>query len=433
MNAEGTVNTNVAPSATPQAIPTVTMREKPVNSSPFNEAYKPYLAWASGLLIVVFLVIAILNWLRSRKRGERAVDVFRITNQPQTMFHYIGATILRHSVEYAFFVLLPLLVGIVAGIDLLSFLGLWGFLITTIGAFYAARADYSSTYALVEARKTYLSVINFADDLKSFIEKIKHDLDIITGDVTIKFLTVIPAFGTVGLEEYYADMKRFGAYREFHEYLADKVALSPRSNLDILTHNGPQTVDWIFNILNTGAKTNNQRTPEKLQALLQKTADLYLEQKKYVRELVGRWGPDKVRWRVWDTEKILGANNQPITSIPFQFLTVQHGRNRKVYFLFSGAYLYEFIFKSINVPVDMGALVALTKGYYIDRDEELLNIFLAIFDGLFEPLSYDMRLDQIDVNYPNRIDSVGGYENYSIDIEEKYTGYVRSRAASPQG
>jgi hypothetical protein len=175
--------------------------------------------------IVIALLFGITGVIYRRRKGGEQTDQLYITEEPKNLFHYISATFKKHSPEYLVFIALPLIVGHALNVNLLSLLALWGILVTVLGAFYAARADYSSSNAFSEAtksheeaKKTYLAVVNFAENLESFIEIVKHDLQKIEGDVTLKFLTVIPAFGTIGLKKYYDDMKRLDAtYVDFPE------------------------------------------------------------------------------------------------------------------------------------------------------------------------------------------------------------------------
>jgi len=391
------------------------------------------------IVIIIACVIgalaigAIMRWLWLKRKNQiKFCDYLRIVKLPKTMFHYIISTFYRHSLEYFAFVAVPLILGISLRKSLLSLWAIWGFMVTTMSAFYAARADYSSNAALMssndafaEARKTYLSVLNFADDMKSFIERVKHDLSLMEGDITVRFLTVIPAFGSVGLREYYNDMKMLGAYKEFHLYLAEKIKSSEGSKLKILTHGGRQTVDWIFNILQAGNRGSEQQS--QIPQVVKDTKKLYLEQKKYVRDMIGGYGEDNLDWRIWNTQKIPKLECTSPISIPFQFLLVKHGTYEKVYFLFSGSYLYEFILKSVDIEVDMSSLVTLTKGYYIDQDKQLLGIFDKIFESLFKNMEQLNHTKDIDNIYGNEISITYDSQNYDIDITEEYTQYNKSK------
>jgi hypothetical protein len=395
------------PSPSPSQTISVTSQREFGGFPKMEAADFPPAVWAVTILLVVVSIVCFISWaFGSRKKGVSFSTHRRIKEQPQTLFNYIVSTVYRHSLEYVFLVAAPLAVGLLFKFNVLSLIGLWGFLITTVSAFYAARADWSSNQAFIqaansyeEAKRTYMAVVNFAENLESFIEKVMLDLKSIQGDVQIKFLTVLPAFGTVGLKQYYDNMKRIGPYIEFHEYLRQRIGEGDNSSLQILTHKGTETAQWILNILSATKKGPTLPTTQQLQ---QETKDFYAEQKKYARDLVGTWGIRKVDWRVWDTDRLEKLRGQPPISIPFQFLIVTSGVYQKVYFLFSGSFFYDSVFKAIDVPIDMGSLVMFTKGYYVERDEQVISIFDKIFTSLFEPMNA-LVYSQLDAAYPNTV------------------------------
>jgi hypothetical protein len=197
---------------------------------------------------------------------------------------------------------------------------------------------------------------------------------------------------------------------DFHNFLSNRIT-SGNSKLSILTHNGAQTADWIFDVLSATKTNGTQQTPS--QEILDETKLHYLDQKKYVESLITKWGVAKLELRVWDITKLPNLQTQGPVSIPFQFLIVQHGSHRKVYFLFSGSYFYDFIFRAVNVPVDMGELVTLTKGYFVDKDEKLINIFVNIFDSLFAPMDL-LLYNSLQTHYPDKVTVTSNNQGYTI-------------------
>jgi len=347
--------------------------------------------------------------------------------EPKTILGYFISTVRQHPWDYCSFMVVPFLLWLILRIREFSILSVWAFLITTLGAFYATKAERSSSKALkasndarVVAEQTRDSVIHFADDLESFVNRVKSDLDRIPAGIPInvKFLTVIPAFGSVGLEEYYSDMKkRHSNYKTFHEDLIEKIKDS-KGKLEILTHNGKQTMKWLSSVMQAQANKSSENIENDVKELEQLKL-FYLEQKKYVRKLLGDCEPDHLDLRIWKSQR-----NSALQAIPFQFLILSHGGDdAKVYFLFSGSYLYESIFKMIKVPVGIEELLTLTKGYYVNT-VKISNVFKNIFDALFDAASKNkLTIQNITKNYANIQEFKYIDKDKQIDITEEYKKY----------
>ena len=347
-----------------------------------------------GIIIftIIILSVAKLKFIKHK----------HIEYKPQTTFNYICSTFINHYLEYIAFFGLPLFLGTVLKIDILNLWAIWGFLLTTLSAFYAARADYSSNKAMVEAKRTYNTVVQFADSLEMFIDKVIYELlEYVKHEdkISIKFLTVIPVFGTVGLEEIYTERKKYEAtFKEFHQHLCQLVQeqLAKRRpwNIEILTHQEKQTKEWLTNIYSTTIKNTSE--------LNKKVDNKYKEQKEFVKYYAKELTPSCRRMRFWEPSLLPNIENleDKNPKIPFQFLLIkkfvsfekEDSINRniddfnerlsqgllKMFFLFSGDFLYDFVFKILQGKLNMTKLQQLTKGYYTD-DQELLKIFNNIF------------------------------------------------------
>jgi hypothetical protein len=348
------------------------------------------------IVLVVLLAIAIFFILKDP-------DLFRIRTQPKTSLHYLWETIKRHFVEYLI-IGGVFTIGSMLGISSLAAVALWGFLITTLGAFYAARADYSSNQALIEAKGTYNAVVQFADSLEMFNDKVRHELSEYAKreeHISIKFLTVIPAFGGVGLEGTYSNKRQYDpGYESFPEFVCNLVQRQLSSNrkwnIEILTHDSIQAKEWLTNIYDATKTSNADRD--------RKVAEKYQEQRNFVEKFA-----DKIiisnyrRMRFWKASKLpnydkVQRDNESL-KIPFQFLLVKRFLDLEkedeidrsvsvlvesdkqllgLFFLFSGDFLYDYVFKILQETVPMTELQQLTKGYYT-QDIKLLKIFSNIF------------------------------------------------------
>ena len=383
-----------------------------------------------AIAAITFFAVLFILFLGEIGRWKKIKfkDYFSISNEPQTIFHYLIFTLKQHKVAYLAFIVIPLSIACVFKASELQVLVVWGVLITTIGAFYA-------TKAFEKSEETLSAVIHFAQDFRSFIRIVRYDLERITdAPIHAKFLTVIPAFGSVGEEE-----------KEFHNDLRNKISTSS-GKLKILTHNGLQTAEWYSKVLRAQAGVD-----PKDETITEKLKTFYSEQKEYVKKTIGGMGPDYLVWRIWNHEKISSfkitkqslenlksegvpdgvlkelqslknrkitgkeafldilrekigdeqtgnfdelilkhaKTNQPPISIPFQFLILSHGQDKKVYFLFSGSYLFDFLF---GLDIDMEHLIMLAKGYYDETD--LADVYDKMFVSLFSKMD---RLDHTNI------------------------------------
>ncbi|MGD0539411.1 MAG: hypothetical protein ABSC03_17405 [Verrucomicrobiota bacterium] len=345
----------------------------------------------STFMAVALVVLTIVLIARVRAKKGRAFWRFKpsaIENRAEakTIVDYIKIIAVEHWVEYLVIVFIPVILALLMQNTITLLVGLWGLLITTLSAFYSHRADYFSNKALRAANQTYNAVINFAENLEQFVERVKHDLGRMHGPVKIKFLTIIPAFGAVGLRDYYSEMKGLqNDYQDFHSFLARKLAEHEESKIEILTYDGVDTEKWIYEIIRT---TRGNITPTNKNTIEAEVKELYAVQREYALHMIGLYGGAKLDWRIWNTNQLPKMTGKPKQAIPFQFLIVQHLNETRLYFLFSGSFFYDFVFQAVEVPVAMTSLVMLTKGYYVHDDGELIPIFRAIFDSLFTPMNH---------------------------------------------
>jgi len=354
-----------------------------------------------AFLIVFFLIIFLLTRLGWVKHAI-------ITNDPSSIFHYLLDTVRKHWIAYLVFSLLPLLLGVVFKINVLNIFGILGFLLTSLSAFYATKAERASTRAFDEARRTYNTVVEFADSLEMFNDNVRYRLEELTKRnerISLKFLTVIPAFGAVGLEDVYLKRRLTDPlYLDFPRFLCmlvqSQVSREKFWNIEILTHNHTHVSLWLENIYEASIVDTVQR--------IKKVQNEYKEQRTFVQEFADRlvtshyrrmrfWEPRPATLANYDKLQETGANGP---RIPFQFLLVKRyvdfanedavARTEddfnavlqqdllRVFFLFSGDFLYDFVFKVLDGKVQMSQLQQLTKGYYTD-DPALLKIFNNIF------------------------------------------------------
>jgi hypothetical protein len=367
--------------------------------------------WVLGVVSTVALII--ITVVIAAKLSSHKPKV--ITDDPASLFHYLADTIRKHWCAYLVFSGLPLLFGIVFKINVLNIFGIWGFLVTSLSAFYATKADVSagkartaSEDALNEAKRTYNAVVEFADSLEMFNDNVRYRLEEIAKRderISVKFLTVIPAFGAVGLDKIYEKRRLNGQiYSDFPRFLCklvqDQVAKNKFWNVEFLTHNHAHVKLWLKNIYEASESDQNDRTV--------KIDVKYAEQKEFVKEFSDNLViPHYRRMRFWEPRQDTLPNFDQLQQggsnglkIPFQFLLVKRYVDfdkedevprtvddfntvllqdlLRVFFLFSGDFLYDFVFKVLQGKVDMSRLQQLTKGYYSD-DPELLKVFNNIF------------------------------------------------------
>jgi hypothetical protein len=367
-------------------------------------------------LLIVLVSTLIIIWKKKQqfdlKPFQPKKDIS--SEKPETLGRYFLLVLTNHTSAYLITVALPLFLSLFFEKAIFALFALWGFLITTLGAFYAHRADFSSNKALEasnraydEAVRTRNAVVHFADSLEMFSSKVRSELKYheTKGDkLSIKFLTVNPAFGHVGMGPTY---QRLEEDELFHDFLFNIVNSNNDWNIEMLTHTGEQAREWLTNILS--ATDQNQAN---VQA---KVDRLYSEQASFIEALADRMAPIKRKIKFWNPLKLPNIaelhhdeEDAKRVRIPFQFFMIKPYRDfsigqrpesgavvreepkaLKVFFLFSGDFLYDFVFKILppedRESVNMKKLSALTKGYYTD-DEELVEIF----DNIFTSFSKNM-------------------------------------------
>jgi hypothetical protein len=215
-----------------------------------------------------------------------------------------------------------------------------------VGAYYASLADRSSSMAYEKASLAMRSVMNFSDDLGGFVERLKLLVTRLTGegkDFTMKFVTVIPAFGKVGLslpegESYYSRMQsQDTAYQTWDFFLKTVLEGNSRARSEnsiggassgtpkeaigrvkvkMLTHAADEREAWITNIMKASGLddgTNSNAVKEQVK-----------EQQQYLQTLTGisdGW----FEYREWKTPSSNGHSNN---AMPFQFVVIKMGIER---------------------------------------------------------------------------------------------------------
>lgn len=396
--------------ATPSPSPTVSIRTAVTGwASATAQDVSAHPLWV--LLVAAAIVASVLGVVFVARVLKYEPKV--ITDEPPSLFHYLADTWRKHYLSYCFFTIVPVAVGIFFKVNILNLFGIWGFLVTSLSAFYATRADVASNRALTaskealaHAKQTYNAVVEFADSLEMFNDNVRYRLEGLAKReerISLKFLTVVPAFGDVGLDTIYETRRVNGQrYDDLPRFICSLVQQQVHRekywNIEILTHDYEQVRDWLTNIYETSEPNGTDR-----EALIEQK---YLAQRQFVAEfetdlVVPRYG----RMRFWrpNNATLSGLNlaeGGPRPKIPFQFLLVKRymdlrtedGVSRdindindalnqellRVFFLFSGDFLYDFVFKVFKGKVDMLRLQQLTKGYYTD-DKDLLRIFSNIF------------------------------------------------------
>src|ERR1043165_734226 len=362
------------------------------------------------------------DWISKRNRGEdlrfwdRLKVIFFNKDTPKYLLHIVGT----HFIVFMFVggVLLVLFTSLHIDVAALSVLEIF---FALIGAYYASLADRSAKQAhevsqlsYEEAKRTRNAVVHVADSLDMFASKINLELreHKAKGDcISIKFLTVNPAFGHVGMGPEY---QRTATDRPFHEFLFDIVHDTTQWNIEILTHDCVRAKDWLHNILSA--------TDMGPKAIQEKVNSLYEEQRLFVEKLADGIEASRIRVRFWEPFKLLNGLDLPKSEeeirkvkedmervkIPFQFFMIKpfepfkknglqmtekslpsDPKLLKVFFLFSGDFLYDFVFKILpdedRVGMNMKKLSSLTKGYYTD-DKDLVEIFDNIFESFFSKM-----------------------------------------------
>jgi preprotein translocase subunit SecG len=381
-------------------------------------------------MIVVIITVIFIHRRRKSKFGYSFSDFRKKEldhiDEPETILQYLEIVLSKHWLAYILLVFLPIISSLILQKTTFALLALWGFLITTLSAFYAHRADCSSykaksaaDRALKEAINTRNAVIHFADSLDMFVSKVRQELldhKAKKDSISIKFLTVNPAFGHVGLEN---NSQSQNSDQPFHDFLFEVVNYS-NWNIEMLTHNGLQAKDWLCNIVSaTDASASDIDT---------KINELYATQKLYIEKLANDLAASKRLIKFWNPSKLPNINNLYSSQedidrikIPFQFFIIKspidpfkkNGEDAdkkitikseplKVFFLFSGDFLYDFVFKILpdkdREGMNMKKLSALTKGYYSD-DKELVKIFDDIF-SVFSKNMPELKQWKADEFYP---------------------------------
>jgi hypothetical protein len=364
---------------------------------------------------------------------------------PKNPFAFMRGSFAKHLPEYLVLFFIPVLIGMRTSSNLLTIIGVWGFLVTTLSAFYAQKAELSSNRAVDQARRTHDCVLQFADDLTSFVEKVKFRLgEMINSEgglQRVQMLSVIPLFGSVGLSQYYEGQKKHDPkYQSLHLFLLEHLKNDSIRKLEVISHTGAQSLAWIANILEVEARqrigAGKAKIEDEQKRLQGEIVSHYLRQKKFIRVLLNELGGGRIDWRLWDPAKLVRLQTQAQrykeSEIPFQFIVAESRQGRKrVFVLFSGSYLYDLVFKAVEFskPVDMAKLVELTKGYYEDSDRLVSGPLIEIFEQVFECFKNSMvtivpgqngNIQDFNVAYPDKSDVPVLGTSKLVDVETPF-------------
>lgn len=315
-------------------------------------------------IVVVAAILFISAFLLGRNRQYN-------WELPRNVMHYYITTIRKHWLAYVLTVALPVLASLIFKWHMLSIFGLWGVLITTLSAYYATRASYFSD-------TTLSSVIQFSDNLEIFIRKLRYEILLREKEeqnedsFSMRFLTVIPAFGSIGEPEV-----------EFHKFLFERIR-ERNWKLNMLTHDLVGIKEWLKNIYQISESDSDGKNIEK------KTSGNFEMQKNFLDDLsklptvgVKIWNVDGISNSVSQAQE---KNAKNFKTIPFQLFITDSPKAKRVFFLFSGDFLYGFVFKLLKKEdfdgITMERLSGLTKGFFTE-DGQIVKLFTAFFDKCF--------------------------------------------------
>jgi len=362
-------------------------------------------------------------------------------NDPKNPFLLIRVSFVRHFPEYLFFFFLPVIAGIYLSSNLMTIIGVWGFLVTTLGAYYAQRAEAGSKKAHEQALKTHDFVLHFADNLSGFVEKARSRMEKELLDergeiLTLKMVSVIPVFGSVGLREHYIDqLDKNTDYKTLHNFIYHHVSQTQKiRRFELITHDGNKALDWIADIMEVSArpdlekfKSNPSKQTEIKKHAIKSVGMHYFQQKKFLRALSGGIAKDHYAVWKWDPESLFPSENTTErnrykdSSIPFQFILAESATKTMVFVLFSGSYLYDLILKTVAVRngVGMKQLVEFSRGYYEDTPS-VTGMFKMMFKGFVERMP---RLDPPENTYNSHMTVKMFGEQVAIDISGEYSDF----------
>jgi hypothetical protein len=384
--------------------------------------FKGVVTIAVAILVIALIVLFLDIYLKSGRKLKFSAVCQELWTNRKTGLHFLLEVLLLLSLLSIIFILFIHKPGFV------SLFAIAGLIIGAAGMYFARRADFSSSVTQNQTTKSLASLKNFSDDLGEFVEKLKFTLEnlVLNGEsFTIKFLSVIPAFGKVGLDAIRLDGKNlnldtppyvkkkniqsdYQTWDEFilhflSEYNGSKTG-KVRAVLKLITHEAYARQDWIKNIV-----TSSQIMKLQDSRLNRLVNELDKDQERFLFGLEHTKGIDRdqVFVKAWPGLKTKeGELVQLEDPMPFQFVIIKkrleslndppksYANDKDILlFLFSGDYIYKNVTAAIRTELidrsgsSMSVFVKFTKGYYSDVPDQT-----KFFNILFDELWYKAKL-----------------------------------------